>query len=102
MENPRSQSTTDNHRFFQNLLQLTPQIKSFFDKVIAAEENIFSRCNMAWLNVHSSFSVPSIAIAQLERQTILTISTDILTEAAQVIGDVMSTRIKIDSLDQLL
>lgn len=48
MENPPSQLNANNHPFLQNVSQLMPEIKSFFEKVLATERDILAKCNVAW------------------------------------------------------
>lgn len=49
MEKPPSQLTTENYLFFQNISQLSLEIKAFYNKILVVEGDIFQDATLAAL-----------------------------------------------------
>lgn len=83
--------------------QLTTKIKSFFVKTLATKRNIFSKCSTSWLQYWFFLldALPGIDV-QLDRHTILTISTNNLSEVAQAMDNVIIVEVRVDWLNGIL
>lgn len=88
MENPASsQLSYDNHPFFQDLQPLSLGLKSLYDQVLASEGDLFEKCSISWSQFRLFFlEAFYAATAKLEVHTILTLTTKIIFEVAEVMA----------------
>lgn len=77
--------------FLPNLLQMSHEIKAFFNKLLSEEGDIFLVSTIGCLRIKFfCFELLHRVVAQLERHKLLMISIDNLSEAAQAMDDVSS------------
>lgn len=104
IENPESNLlTSENHPFFQGLQSLSSELKSFYNQVLAIEGDIFERCSISFFQLRLVLlKVLYDAVIKLEKFTVLIITTEVISEVAEVMGFVENVGIRIDWLDRLI
>lgn len=84
MEGPSSQLTSEKHPFFRELFPLSVSLKSFCDQVPLPNEILSRNVLFHGLSIGCSFfEAFSVIVVRLKRYTLLTITTETISDIAE-------------------